>query len=165
MIPISARDGDGVAARTAAIDWYAGPTIVEALDRLAPARQLDELPLRLPIQAVYKFDDRRIVAGRVESGSLKAGDEIVIMPAGKIARVKTVEGWPLTPVSNPQRAGRSVGTLNLYSKQPDTYTAHQARYLELMTANLGVTLVRVAAFEPEPADSLAVVAAAPGRIQ
>lgn len=109
VIPISARDGDGVAARTAAIDWYAGPTVVESLDQLTPARQLDELPLRLPIQAVYKFDDRRIVAGRVESGSLKAGDEIVIMPAGKIARIKTVESWPVTPVSESQPAGRSVG--------------------------------------------------------
>ncbi len=92
-----------------AIAWYAGPTVVEALDQLTPARQMDELALRLPIQAVYKFDDRRIVAGRVESGSLKAGDEIVIMPAGKIAKIKTVEGWPVTPVSGPQGAGRSVG--------------------------------------------------------
>jgi bifunctional enzyme CysN/CysC len=109
VIPVSARDGDGVAARTPRIGWYAGPTVVEALDQLTPARQMDELPLRLPIQAVYKFDDRRIVAGRVESGSLKPGDEIVIMPAGKIARIRTVEGWPVTPVSGPQGAGRSVG--------------------------------------------------------
>jgi len=109
VIPISARDGDGVAARTQRIGWYAGPTVVEALDQLAPARPMNTLPLRLPIQAVYKFDDRRIVAGRVESGSLKTGDEIVIMPAGKIAKIKSVEGWPATPVSEAQGAGRSVG--------------------------------------------------------
>ena len=64
VIPISARDGDGVAGHTARIGWYTGPTVVEALDELAPARPMNELPLRLPIQAVYKFDDRRIVAGR-----------------------------------------------------------------------------------------------------
>ncbi|UTD27486.1 adenylyl-sulfate kinase [Bradyrhizobium sp. WD16] len=109
VIPISARDGDGVAARTPAIAWYDGPTVVEALDDLAPARRLDELPLRLPVQAIYKFDDRRIVAGRIESGSLKPGDEIVIMPAGKIARIRTVEGWPKTPLTGAQGAGRSVG--------------------------------------------------------
>ncbi|MGY4476068.1 adenylyl-sulfate kinase [Bradyrhizobium sp. USDA 3364] len=109
VIPISARDGDGVAERTARIDWYRGPTVVEALDALEPARPLVELPLRLPVQAIYKFDDRRIVAGRIESGSLKAGDEIVIMPTGKIARIKTVESWPVTPVQGPQGAGRSVG--------------------------------------------------------
>lgn len=91
VIPISARDGDGVAERTDRIGWYNGPTVVEALDRLEPARPLEALSLRLPVQAIYKFDDRRIVAGRIESGSLIAGDEIVIMPAGKIARIKTVE--------------------------------------------------------------------------
>lgn len=109
VVPISARDGDGVSARTPNIAWYRGPTVVEALDALTPSRALNELPLRLPVQAIYKFDDRRIVAGRVESGAVAAGDEIVIMPAGKIAKVKSVEGWPVTPVSDPQGAGRSVG--------------------------------------------------------
>jgi bifunctional enzyme CysN/CysC len=83
--------------------------VVEALDALEPARPLEALALRLPVQAIYKFDDRRIVAGRIESGSLAAGDEIVIMPAGKIARIKSVEGWPATPVKGSQTAGRSVG--------------------------------------------------------
>jgi bifunctional enzyme CysN/CysC len=109
VIPISARDGDGVAERTPRSGWYFGPTVVEAIDALEPARPLEQLALRLPVQAIYKFDDRRIVAGRIESGSLSAGDEIVIMPAGKIARVKSVEGWPATPVRGAQTAGRSVG--------------------------------------------------------
>jgi bifunctional enzyme CysN/CysC len=63
----------------------------------------------LPVQAIYKFDDRRIVAGRIESGALAAGDEVVIMPAGKIAKIKSVEAWPITPVKGRQGAGRSVG--------------------------------------------------------
>jgi bifunctional enzyme CysN/CysC len=109
VIPISARDGDGVAQRTPRIDWYGGPTVVEALDALEPARPPDALALRLPVQAIYKFDDRRIVAGRIESGHLSAGDEIVIMPSAKIAKIKTVESWPLTPVKGRQSAGRSVG--------------------------------------------------------
>ncbi|MBS0530171.1 MAG: adenylyl-sulfate kinase [Proteobacteria bacterium] len=108
VIPISARDGDGVADRTARIGWYEGPTVVEAIDALQPARPLHELALRLPVQAIYKFDDRRIVAGRIESGSLGAGDEIVIMPAGKIAKIRSVEGWP-APLAGAQGAGRSVG--------------------------------------------------------
>jgi bifunctional enzyme CysN/CysC len=109
IIPISARDGDGVAERTPRIGWYSGPTVVEALDELEPARPLQQLALRLPVQAIYKFDDRRIVAGRIESGHLAAGDEIVIMPAGKIARIRSVEGWPVTPVVGTQAAGKSVG--------------------------------------------------------
>ncbi|HTB01721.1 MAG TPA: adenylyl-sulfate kinase [Bradyrhizobium sp.] len=109
VIPISARDGDGVAERTPRNAWYRGPTVVEALDALEPARPLEQLALRLPVQAIYKFDDRRIVAGRIESGSLAAGDEIVIMPAGKIAKIRSVEGWPVTPIRGAQTAGRSVG--------------------------------------------------------
>ncbi len=109
IIPISARDGDGVAELTPRIGWYDGPTVVEALDALEPARPLETLALRLPVQAIYKFDDRRIVAGRIESGNLAAGDEIVIMPAGKIAKIKSVESWPVTPLAGKQGAGRSVG--------------------------------------------------------
>jgi bifunctional enzyme CysN/CysC len=109
IVPISARDGDGVAKRTPRVAWYNGPTVVEALDALEPAPPLEQLALRLPVQAIYKFDDRRIVAGRIESGRLAAGDEIVIMPAGKIARIRSVEGWPVTPVNGTQTAGRSVG--------------------------------------------------------
>ena len=77
--------------------------------RFEPARPLADLPLRLPVQAIYKFDDRRIVAGRIESGHLASGDEIVIMPAGKIAKIKSVESWPVTPATGKQGAGRSVG--------------------------------------------------------
>jgi bifunctional enzyme CysN/CysC len=109
IIPISARDGDGVAIHTPRIGWYNGLTVVEALDALEPARPLAALPLRLPVQAIYKFDDRRLVAGRIESGHLASGDEIVIMPAGKIAKIKTVESWPATPIKGKQSAGRSVG--------------------------------------------------------
>src|ERR1700751_1972399 len=109
VIPISARDGDGVTERTANIRWYRGPTVVEALDALEPARPLGQLALRLPVQAIYKFDDRRIVAGRIESGHLSAGDESVIMPAGKIAKIKSVESWPVTPLTGSHGAGRSVG--------------------------------------------------------
>ncbi|WP_213741295.1 adenylyl-sulfate kinase [Bradyrhizobium sp. dw_411] len=109
VIPISARDGDGVAERTPRTDWYVGPTVVEALDALEPARPLEQLALRLPVQAIYKFDDRRIVAGRIESGHLATGDEIVVMPKGKVAKIKSIESWPVTPVNEIQTAGRSVG--------------------------------------------------------
>src|SRR5258708_23031848 len=80
VIPISARHRDGVVERTAAIDWYRGPTVIEALDRFAPARPATALPLRLPVQAVYRFDDRRIVAGRIQSGFFPAGHAMAAPP-------------------------------------------------------------------------------------
>jgi bifunctional enzyme CysN/CysC len=112
VIPISARHGDGVVARTAAIDWYNGPTVVEALDRFLPAQPATALPLRLPVQAVYKFDDRRIVAGRIESGTIAIGDEIAVVPSGRRARVRSIEAWPVADTGSPPAnasAGRSVG--------------------------------------------------------
>ncbi len=51
----------------------------------------------MPVQDVYKFtnrgDDRRLVAGTVESGSARAGDEIVFYPSGKRSRIKTLEAF------------------------------------------------------------------------
>ena len=112
VIPISARHGDGVVARTAAIDWYNGPTVVEALDRFLPAQPATASPLRLPVQAVYKFDDRRIVAGRIESGTIAIGDEIAVVPSGRRARVRSIEAWPAADTGGlpaNASAGRSVG--------------------------------------------------------
>ena len=112
VIPISARNGDGVSRRTDAINWHTGPTVLEALDQFIPAPPLQNLTLRLPVQAVYKFDERRIIAGRIETGSIAVGDEIAIMPGNKRAVVKSIEEWPVPNESKPPRdasAGQSVG--------------------------------------------------------
>jgi bifunctional enzyme CysN/CysC len=112
IIPISARQGDGIAAVTPPIAWHTGPTVLQVLDRFAPARAATELALRIPVQAVYKFDDRRIIAGRVESGRVEVGDEIAIMPRDKRARVQSIESWPVPDESRVPReaqAGQSVG--------------------------------------------------------
>jgi bifunctional enzyme CysN/CysC len=112
VIPVSARDGDGVARRSDALAWYGGPTVVETLDGFSPGRAADELALRLPVQAVYKFDDRRIVAGRIETGRIAVGDEIVVAPAGRTARVKSIESWPEPIAGQAPReafAGQSIG--------------------------------------------------------
>ncbi|HMA70297.1 MAG TPA: phosphoadenylyl-sulfate reductase [Xanthobacteraceae bacterium] len=110
VIPISARHGDGVVERSAAIEWYRGPTVIEALDGFAPAQPATALPLRLPVQAVYKFDDRRIVAGRIQSGQIAVGDEIAVAPSGKRAVVRSIEAWPANDIE-PYEAGtgQSVG--------------------------------------------------------
>ncbi len=109
VVPISARDGDGVAEFTARAAWYRGPTVITAFEQFETARPLDDRPLRLPVQAIYKFDDRRIVAGRIEAGHLTVGDDIVVMPAGKKARIKSIEGWSVTSAPETIAAGHSVG--------------------------------------------------------
>ena len=110
VVPVSARGGDNVAAPSALSPWHAGPTVLEALDGFAAAAQPVDLPLRLPVQDVYKFDHRRIVAGRIESGRLKVGDRLVFAPSGKTARVATIEGWAGGDVTQlAAQAGQSVG--------------------------------------------------------
>ena len=112
IIPISARQGDGIATITPPIAWHTGPTVLQVLDRFAPARPATALPLRIPVQAVYKFDDRRIIAGRVETGALKVGDEVLILPRRRTARVRSIEAWPVpdeSRVPRAARAGQSIG--------------------------------------------------------
>jgi bifunctional enzyme CysN/CysC len=108
IVPVSARHGDNVAARSARMPWWEGPTAVELLDTLAAAAPPEHLPLRFPIQDVYKFDDRRIAAGRVESGTLHVGDALVFCPGNKFATIKTIERWKEEPRSS-ATAGESIG--------------------------------------------------------
>lgn len=94
FIPVAARNGDMIADRSAAMSWYAGPTVVELIDSTEAMQPPRDLPLRFVVQDIYKFDDRRIVAGRIESGRLRVGDELVFVPSGKVARVRSIEAWP-----------------------------------------------------------------------
>jgi bifunctional enzyme CysN/CysC len=109
FIPISARAGDGIAARSKAMRWYQGPTVLDALDQFVPGTPPVDLPLRLPIQDVYKFDQRRILVGRIASGRLAVGDELVFSPSNKTAKVKSIEGWSVPELPSEAVAGESVG--------------------------------------------------------
>lgn len=95
FIPVSGREGDGVAIQSTQMSWYQGPTVLEQLDVFEKAPNADHQPLRLMVQDVYKFtekgDDRRIVVGKIESGVLRVGDEITFYPSGKKTRVKRIE--------------------------------------------------------------------------
>ncbi|MGA3171239.1 MAG: adenylyl-sulfate kinase [Chthoniobacteraceae bacterium] len=109
FVPISARSGYNVAARSPEVmPWYDGPTITEMLDQFEPPKKLTELPLRFPVQDVYKFDSRRIIAGRIESGRLKVGDQIVFSPHNKASAVASIERWQ-TAASDVAEAGESIG--------------------------------------------------------
>jgi len=109
FIPASARNGDNVAQKSESMPWYKGPTLLESLGRFTKQPARTDLPLRLPVQDVYKFDARRIIAGRVEAGELRVGDTLVFSPSNKTAVVKSIEAFnvPNPPQSIP--AGRSTG--------------------------------------------------------
>ncbi len=110
FIPISARDGDGIKAASANMPWYKGDSVTQMLEKFTVAAADETLPLRFPIQDIYKFDERRILVGRIESGSLKVGDELLFSPSNTLAKVASIETWP--EVKNPPQivqAGQSVG--------------------------------------------------------
>lgn len=108
VIPASAREGANVCAPSPLFGWYRGPTVLEALEGFLPRAAPVEGPLRFPIQDVYKFDERRILAGRIESGTIRAGDELVFSPWNKVGFVRTIERWngDPTPAAG---AGESIG--------------------------------------------------------
>lgn len=107
LIPISAKQGDFVAKRTENMSWYTGPTILEALDTFATKKSNKDKPLRFCVQDVYMFDGKRIAAGVVESGIIRQGDEISILPSGMKTRVKSIEEYGKSPTE--AEAGKSIG--------------------------------------------------------
>jgi bifunctional enzyme CysN/CysC len=100
-IPVSGREGDNIAGKSAHMPWYQGDTVLTALDRFQKAPSLEHKPFRMPVQDVYKFtsfgDDRRIVAGTILSGQVRIGDEVVFYPSTKRSKVKTIEGFSAPP--------------------------------------------------------------------
>ncbi|GAJ28196.1 adenylyl-sulfate kinase [Acidomonas methanolica] len=107
VIPASARDGDNIAARSEKAPWYEGPTLTEALAQVPPPGSRAALPFRMPVQDVYRFDDVRYVAGRVERGAVRTGDRIVIGAQGQVATVVEISRWH-APESTVAGAGESV---------------------------------------------------------
>ena len=109
FVPASAREGDNVVFHSGSMSWYKGPTVLESLEKFQINPPNMDQPLRFPVQDIYKFDERRIIAGRVIAGTLKVGDRLVFSPSNKTAVVKTIEAFnvPYLPTSIP--AGKSAG--------------------------------------------------------
>jgi bifunctional enzyme CysN/CysC len=109
FVPISARDGANlVATQTEQLGWYDGPTLIDALDQLEAPATASDAPLRFAVQDVYRFDERRIIAGRVESGTLRVGEQILFAPADKESTVASIESWQAAP-GTVARSGQSIG--------------------------------------------------------
>lgn len=108
FIPTSGWTGDNLAEKSKNMPWYTGPTLVEALDAFeVPAKPVDK-PLRIPVQDVYTITGVGTVpVGRVETGVMKTGDQVVIMPGGVTGEVRTIETHHVViPQANP---GDNIG--------------------------------------------------------
>ncbi|KAF8670424.1 hypothetical protein HU200_050725 [Digitaria exilis] len=92
FVPISGFEGDNMIERSTNLDWYKGPTLLEALDQINEPKRPSDKPLRLPLQDVYKIGGIGTVpVGRVETGVLKPGMVVTFGPTGLTTEVKSVE--------------------------------------------------------------------------
>lgn len=112
IIPAAARHGENLVQKSKHMNWYKGPVLLEALDNIQSSILPTEKSLRFPVQDVYRDEqERRILVGRVESGTVRVGDDILFSPSGRTARVVSIEQWNVNPKPKAAHAGQSIGLI------------------------------------------------------
>ena len=90
-VPISALKGDNILERGDNLDWYHGPTLMEVLETVDVTSDEKSAPFRFPVQWVNRPDlDFRGFSGTIVSGTVRQGDEIVVLPSAKTSRIKRI---------------------------------------------------------------------------
>lgn len=102
VLPVSSFMGENIVKKSDKMPWYDGMCVLEVLDEFECEEDKADQPFRMPVQDVYKFtrngDDRRIVAGTIETGSIRAGQEVVFYPSGKRSHIKNIEVFNADPI-------------------------------------------------------------------
>jgi bifunctional enzyme CysN/CysC len=111
MVPVSAANGDNIATRSDKMPWYSGPTVTESLDGFPRPAAPVERPFRMPVQDVYRYDGRRYIVGRVESGTLDTRSNITVWPTGRSAKVVSFESWQEKDKRTSISAGQSAALI------------------------------------------------------
>ena len=92
FVPTSGWTGDNLVKKSTNMTWYKGPTLIEALDTFAVPPKPTDKPLRLPVQEVYTIRGVGTTpVGKVETGTLKVGDDVIFMPSGERGKVNSIE--------------------------------------------------------------------------
>lgn len=112
VVPVSALDGDNVVERSERTPWYTGPALLEVLETLPAADELESHleSFRFPVQLVIRpqgalapdavaggldpeaYRDYRAYAGQITEGSVKVGDKVSVLTPGQDPRTTTVVG-------------------------------------------------------------------------
>ncbi|MER6085370.1 GTP-binding protein [Streptomyces sp. NPDC001833] len=90
-IPVSALAGDNVVDRSAHMDWYDGPALLEFLENVPVAADATDAPARFPVQYVIRHGDVRHYAGQLVSGSLRVGDRVTVHPSGATSTIAAID--------------------------------------------------------------------------
>lgn len=92
-VPVSAFYGENITQKSKNMDWYQGPTFLEALDTLEEPARLVDKPFRMPVLRTFRSRGmgKVIVAGKIESGEVQEGDTIQIIPYGGSGKILSIE--------------------------------------------------------------------------
>ena len=94
-IPMSALNGDMVVERGDRLDWFQGLTLMDLLENVSIEDDINREDFRFPVQWVCRpqtkeLHDFRGYMGRIESGSIRVGDEVTLLPSGLNSRIKEI---------------------------------------------------------------------------
>ncbi|MFJ9114063.1 sulfate adenylyltransferase subunit 1 [Streptomyces sp. NPDC102394] len=90
-IPVSALAGDNVVDRSAHMDWYEGPALLEFLENVPVGAEAADAPARFPVQYVIRHGEQRHYAGQLVSGSLRVGDRVTVHPSGGTCEIAGID--------------------------------------------------------------------------
>ena len=90
-VPASALHGDNVVDLSPRTPWYQGKSLLRHLEDLHIASDWNLIDFRFPVQGVIEVPGYRALGGRIASGAVRAGDEVVVLPSGAVSRVKRLE--------------------------------------------------------------------------
>ena len=94
FVPVSALKGDNIVHGSQAMPWYTGPSLLQLLESLPSAQETRTAPFRFPVQRVLRPDHTfRGFAGQIASGTVRAGDEIVVLPSNRSAKIERIVTW------------------------------------------------------------------------
>lgn len=112
VLPVSSFQGENIVRPSDKMPWYDGMCVLQVLDEFECEEEHDKQPFRMPVQDVYKFtrngDDRRIVAGTIETGTIRAGQEVIFYPSGKKSHIKNIESFNTAPILE-GKPGMAIG--------------------------------------------------------
>ncbi|MHB9858415.1 sulfate adenylyltransferase subunit 1 [Streptomyces sp. YIM S03343] len=106
-IPVSALIGDNVVERSAHMDWYTGPALLEFLEEVPVHVDQADAPARFPVQYVIRHGEHRSYAGQLVSGTLRVGDRVTVHPSGESSEITGIDvlGTEVTEAYAPQSIG------------------------------------------------------------
>ena len=94
FVPVSALAGDNIVHRSAAMPWYAGPSLLQLLESLPSSFDTRTEPFRFPVQRVLRPDHTfRGFSGQIASGTIRPGDAVTALPSGRSAQVQRIVTW------------------------------------------------------------------------